>query len=103
MAFNIREVVEGTQYQGVDEEIAYTITTTPWGSSPTSMAAVVKDASGTDVSSVVMPTGVPTANGDVVTLPTIKSLTDGQSYRAELKFTSGGNIFECHVNIVGQA
>ena len=39
----IREVKEGTQYQGADEELAYSITTTNWGSSPSSSSAKAYD------------------------------------------------------------
>ena len=92
-----RAVTEGTQKQGADEEIIYSLTTTNWGSSPTSPAVVAKDVSDdyTDVSSTVL-SGSPSVSGDVITLPTVKSLTAGHIYRIEIKFTSGSNIFECY-------
>ena len=98
-----REIVEGIQYQGIDEQIYYTITTTPWGASPFSVSMVVKDVAAglADVTSTVS-TGSASVAGDVITLPVIKSLTDitsGHFYRVEVKFTSGGNVFECYFRI----
>ena len=49
MNTDIRKVKESPLVQGVDERIAYTLTTTPWGSSPSSPSVVVKDEDGTDV------------------------------------------------------
>lgn len=96
-----RAAKEGQQVQGVDEQIAYSITTTPWGTSPTSLAVVVKDvtAGGTDVTTTVMPTGSASAVGDVITLPILKLLTAGSLYRVEVKFTCGGNVFECYFEV----
>ncbi len=90
-----REVQQGTQLQGVDEKIAYTITTTPWGSSPTNVSVVVKDASNnnTDVTSSVT-SGSTTVSGDIITLLFIQMLTTLHIYRVEVKFTSDNNIFE---------
>jgi len=98
-----REVVEGIQYQGVDEQIYYAITTTPWGTSPHTVSMVVKDENAhfADVTSTVS-TGSASVAGSVITLPIIKSLTDitsGHFYRVEVKFTSGSNIFECYFRI----
>jgi hypothetical protein len=94
---SVREVVEGAQAQGEDEQVVYTITTTPWGSTPTSPAVVVKrDDTGADVTSTVMPTNSPSILGDVITLSTLKLLTADVVYRVEVKFTTGGNVLECY-------
>ncbi len=95
-----RYVKEGLQTQGVDEKVIYTITTTPWGTSPASLAAVVKDesAANQDVTSTVMP-GTPSAVGDVITLPQLKSLTAGHLYRVEVKFDANGNTLECFFEV----
>jgi len=92
-----REVSEGQQVQGEDEEIVYTITTTNWGSSPSSVSMVVKDASNsdTDVTDDVT-TGSISTSGDIITLKTISSLTAEHRYRVEVKFTSGSSIFETY-------
>ena len=99
-----REITQGIQVQGVDEEIVYTVTTTPWGSTPTSPSVVVKSVTAglADVTATVMPSGSPSVLGDIVTLPTLKSLTENVSYRIELKFTSGGSIFEVFAFVQGE-
>ncbi len=100
MAIVSREVKEGMQVQGEDEQIAYSITTTPWGSDPSSVVVVVKDESAdfADVTDTVT-SGSASANGDIITTPIIKSLTAGRTYRVEVKFASGANVFECYFRI----
>jgi hypothetical protein len=90
------EVKEGQQLQSADEEIAYSITTTPWGSSPATISAKAFDIDQgeTDVTTTVFPTNTPTAVGDVITLSALKALTKGRTYRVEVKFTAGGQVFE---------
>jgi len=92
-----REVVEGRQYQGEDEEIVYAITTTNWGSDPDSVSVAVKDntAGDVDVTSSVT-SGSTVTNGDLITLLTIKNLTAGHLYRVEVQFTAESSIFECY-------
>lgn len=101
-----REIREGRQVQGVDESIVYTLTTTPWGSSPGSISVKVYTMSPsgtrTDVTSTVMPTGSASAVGDVISLPALKLLTAGTLYRVEIKFTCSGNIFEAYAYIWGE-
>lgn len=99
-----REVTQGTQTQGVDERIAYTLTTTPWGSTPSSVAVVVYDvtsglASRTLVTATVMPTNSPAVVGDVITLSLLRSLTAGHVYRVEVAFVADGNTFETYFNV----
>ena len=95
-----RAIREGRQLQGVDEKIVYSITTTPWGSSPTSVTVVAKDmsASAQDVSATVL-SGSPAVIGDVITLPKVQSLTAEHLYRIEIKFICGNNTFECYFEI----
>ena len=40
--------------------------------------------------------------GDVITLPKIKSLSDGEDYRVEVKFTVEGNVMEAWGTLTGQ-
>lgn len=96
-----REVIQGTQKQGVDERVAYTITTTNWGSTPTSPVVRVDDittgfSSGTNVTTTVMPTNSPTVSGDIITLSLLRALTLSHTYRVEVQFTSAGNLFETY-------
>lgn len=86
---------------GADERVAYKITTTPYGSNPTSIVVTAFDVSGgirTDVSTTVL-TGTAGAVGDVITLPFLHSLTPGKSYRVEILFTAGGNDFDPYIEI----
>jgi hypothetical protein len=99
MATN-REVVEGYQEQTSTEEIIYSITTTPWGSTPSTVsAAAYQEGAETLVTTTVFPTNSPAVAGDVITLSPLKALTKGYTYRIEVKFTSGGNIFECYFRV----
>ena len=100
-----REIVEGLQFQGADEQVVYTLTTTNWGSSPTSTSATIwtanTDETFTDVTSTKM-TGSTSVSGDIITLPTVISLVAGTLYRVEVKFTVSGNIFEAFAYIQGE-
>lgn len=97
-----REVVESPLEQGEDERIAYPLTTTPWSSSPTSPACVLKlvDPSGdmTDVSSTNL-SGAPSVVGDVITSPLVISLIANNKYRLEFKWTTAGNTWESYLII----
>ena len=92
-----REVKESPLLQGTDEQIAYKLTTTPWGSSPGSVAVTAWDitTTRTEVTSTVL-SGSASTSGDVITTPVVKSLTAGNVYRVECKFTCSGNIFEAY-------
>ena len=97
-----REVKESPLYQGSDERIAYTLTTTPWGGTPASPTVVIKTwPDGTDVSATKL-TGNASANGDVITTPLVISLTSGQKYHLEIKWTNSGNTFEAYAEIIGE-
>ena len=91
---SVLEIAEGKLYQGIDEEVPYNITTTPWLSSPTGPTVVVYDEQ--DESDVTSSVGAITAttSGDVITMSVLKSLTLGHSYRIEVKFTVGSGIYE---------
>ena len=99
-----REITEGRQTQGEDETVVYTLTTTPWGSSPGSESAKIYEVDGdtyTDKTTTNM-TGSASEADDVITLPAIHTLTAGQLYRVEVKFTCSGNIFEAFAEIMGE-
>ena len=91
-----REVVEGRQIQGVDEAVAYSIDTSNWGGSPSSVSAVVKQVSdGTDVTTTVMNPNAPSVATDTITLSALDTLTEGEVYRVEVKFDISSDTFEC--------
>lgn len=100
---NSREVLEGVQYQGADESIAYTLDVTAVGSSPSSVSVVVKDVTNSaTVTATVMPTGSASVSSNVITLPALKLLTAGVLYRVEVKYTISGNILESYFYVQGQ-
>jgi hypothetical protein len=100
MAGNLLEVAEGIQYQSADEELAYTITTTNWASSPTNTSVVAYDEDdNSDVTATVFPVNSPTESSDIITLSVLKALTKGHSYRIEVKFEVGTNIHECFFRV----
>lgn len=105
---NKREVVQSPMEQGANEIITYTLTTTPWGTSPTTdiTVTVLDVTAGTtdgDVTSTVMPTNTPSPSGDVITLSPLKLLTDGHKYRVQVKFICSGNTFDAYCHILGKA
>ena len=97
-----RQVKESPITQGEDEQIAYTLTTTPWGSTPSSVSVVIKTVPGLTDTSATNLTGSASVASDVITTPVIKSLVAGQQYRLEIKFTSSGNVFEAWAIINGE-
>jgi len=96
-----REIAEGVQEQGEDEEIIYTLTIpASWGT-PTGSPTIkgysydVTTGTRTDVTSTIMPVGTGSIAAQVITLPKVKSLTAGVTYRIEMKFTiSEGGVRE---------
>ena len=105
MKVDDREISESPLYQGSDEQIAYQLTTTPWGSNPTNVICkiyYVKDGAFTDYSTSCFGATTATISGDIITTPSVKSLTSGDKYRFEIKFTAGGNIYEPWATIYGQ-
>lgn len=96
---NILEVAEGTQHQSKDEILLYKITTTNWVSSPTTPTAVATDENtGQAVTDTVLD-GSATADGDVITLPKLKALTVGHTYRIEVKWLVGVLAYECFFRV----
>lgn len=109
-----REIKEGPQAQGADEQIAYRLDTSNWSavpaspSTPSSISAkiyTVTEVAGvttyTDVTSTKM-SGSCVISGQYITLPVILSLTAGTEYRVECKFTLAGNVFEAYGKINGE-
>lgn len=98
---DIREIKEGRQTQGVEEEVSYTLTVpTSWGTptgTPTVKTYSYVSGSYTDVTSTVMPVGSGNIAAPTVTLPELKLLTEGVSYRVEVKFnTTEGDVKEAY-------
>ena len=93
------QVKETGLKQGQDEQISYSLTTTPWGSTPSDVAVTAYEGSSFTVVTDTVLSGSPSVNGDVITTPIVKSLTAGKEYRIEIKFTVGGNIMECYFEL----
>jgi hypothetical protein len=90
-------------YQGVDEVIVRALDVSANGSGPSSVSVVVKNAATlADITDIVMPTGSPTVNGDVITLPALRALTAGVAHRHEVKYTLEGNVLEDYFDIIGE-
>lgn len=99
-----RQIDQSPLWQGEDEEIAYDIDTAAWGGGPTNEDVKLYTFDGdsyTDVSGVNL-SGAASVAGDVITTPTVKSLTAGTTYRLEVQFDSGGDTYEAFAYIVGQ-
>mgnify|MGYP000938083784 CR=1 FL=1 len=95
-----RHVIPSLLLQGVNERIAYLITTTPWGSNPTDIT-VAAYCDGKDVTATVL-TGAASVEGDAITLPALHSLTAGSVYTIPVKFVVKGNTVEAIVTVVGE-
>ena len=99
-----RAVLPSPLVQGEDEAITYTLATTAWGSSPSAVvvqAYDVTDGGYVDVSGEVL-SGSAAVVGDVITLPVLLGLAAGRVYRVEVRFTAGGNVFECWLELRGE-
>ena len=98
---NSREILDGTQPQGVNESVKYSVDTAPWGGTPTTVSHDIFDEEDFDTSlkSSLM-SGTPTVTSDVITLPALSGLTDGIIYRVTVKFTiTGGSILESYFRV----
>jgi hypothetical protein len=100
---SIREIKEGKQEQGIEEEITYTLAVpTSWGTptgTPTVKGYSTNEVTGayTDVTSTIFPVGAASVLLQVITLPEMKALTADVLYRVEVKFeTSQGDILEAY-------
>ena len=95
-----REVLEGLRIQGADEKIPYKLTTTPWGSAPSSVVVKCFDitTTRTDVTATNL-SGSASVDGDVITCPLLQSLTAGNTYRLEIQFVAGGVTWEAYAVI----
>jgi len=99
-----REVAESPKYQGEDERIAYTVDTGDWGGTPTAVDVKIYTYNGiayTDTTTTNL-SGAASVVADVITTPLVIALVAGVTYRLEIRFTSGGNVYEPFMQIVGQ-
>jgi hypothetical protein len=100
-----REVKEGVQPQGIGEQIAYKLSSTPWASTPTVTGVKAYDVTEPDVRIDVTSTvlsGSSGVVGDQITTPIVKSLTVDRVYWIEITFTSGGLTFVPYFIVRGE-
>ena len=97
----IRKVQQSPIFQGVDERIAYDLDTEPWGGYDSSVANVLKDKDGDDVSSTKL-VGAPSVMGDVITTSVVIDLVDRTKYRLEILWVKDGNTLETYCEIMGE-
>lgn len=98
-----REVIEGRQRQGIDEQIAY-VFMLPTGSAPAYPVFTLWDVTGgtrTDVTATKL-TGAGSVTGDEVTSPLVCALDTGRSYRLQLAYETQGNVLSVYVQIDGE-
>lgn len=96
-----RQVKGGRRRMGRNEQIAWNLVTTAWGSNPTDPVVTLWDLSGAepeDVSATLL-SGTASVDGDTITTPYVLGLTPGRLYRLEVQFTCSGNVFEPYVEI----
>jgi len=103
-----RQIRESPITQGTGEIITYTLTTTPWGASPTGVSIIIYDITDTtdevnwtNVTATVMPVNSPSVVGNVITFSPLKLLVDGRLYRAEINFTVAMGAVETSCLIIG--
>ena len=94
-----RQVVEGMQYQGVDEILVYSISASPAPLNVIQVKVFDETQNFLDVTATVMPAGSASINGSAITLPALKLLTDGHVYRVEVLFSDGTNTFEPYFRV----
>lgn len=96
MSNSVREIKESPWEQGTEEQRSYSLTTTPWGSTPSSVAVKLYQLPDlTDVSATYL-SGATSVTDDVITTPIVASLVAGVTYRMEIKFTVAGRVEEAY-------
>ena len=96
---NVLEVVEGLQFQSVDESIIWAIDTSARGTPTTPVVVSVNDSTGTDKKSTVMPSGSPSIAADVISLPSLTALVKGQRYEIRTTYVVSGNTQVSLINV----
>lgn len=89
-----REVIEGPQVQGEDETIRYHLDISQWASWPTDLSAKIYTAAGTDVTATHMTGTCYLIDATTIALPYVHSLTAGEQYRVEVRFSEGAQVYE---------
>lgn len=99
-----REVNESPLYQGANEALAYNLTVTPWGVTPTNVVLTVTDIttaeSPVDVTATTL-SGSTSIVGNVITTKRLSGLTLTRKYRLDMRFTDAdSNTWEAFAIIL---
>lgn len=94
-----RDVIEGLQSQGANEEIQYSITPVPV---PVSVVSVtVRDlTTDTVVTPTVMPAGSAVISSGAIVLPILKALTAGHLYEIAIIYSDGTSKIEPLIRVL---
>lgn len=95
----MREVIEGLQTQGPNEEIVYRLTVTPLAVSVVDVTVTDRNT-GTDVTSTVMPSGSASVNDGAIILPPLKALTLGHLYEVAALYSDGESKLEPFIRVL---
>ncbi len=91
------EVQEGLRFQHPDESLVRTVTfaSVTSGTVVSPVVLVYDENTGpdSDVTSTVMPTNSPSVASPIVTLSALTALSEGHTYRVEVKAGDGTNTF----------
>jgi hypothetical protein len=82
--------------------LAYTVTTTPWGSTPSGITCTLLNVTDSDnpTSAAVSLSGSVSAAGDVITTKTVSGLTLTNNYKLSVLFTDAqSNTWEAYLII----
>ncbi len=91
----------GKKWQGEDEEVAYSVDTTPWGGYDSDEAVTLLDGNGVDVS-VAHLAGAASVVGEVITTPLVTALIPGIKYTLQILWVCGANTFEAYCYVIGE-
>jgi hypothetical protein len=101
----VRQAVPGQFYQGVDEELCYTLDTSNWTTAPQTASAVIKQGASDKSASLFRTSGSTgaTVSACTITTPCIVSLASAVDYRVEIMFEDNvGKKFETFFFIKGE-
>jgi hypothetical protein len=99
MSGSKREITESPWEQGVEEIRPYRVNTATWGGSPSSPVVKLYDPALADKTATNL-TGSASIDGDWIDTPAVHGGTEGQKWRLEVKFVTGGRTEECYGFIV---
>jgi len=97
---DIRRATNSPQQIGADEEIPFWVDTSDWPGTgdPTSVNVELKKYPDLSDASALLQ-GTSSVNGNIITCERIVGADAGAMYRLEVKWTKGGAVQECYIDI----